>query len=281
MSFESLSNDEIADRLKQLGLPGAAVTKNTRLVYIRKLQKLTGSELSSSTSANQSAPSSSRDAKPPADTPKKVESTPDGYYGICGLSRDIPGTTQSPVYQSKEDVDRVLKSNPGARFKWFKDQEGAETFSKTVLPTTPSTMTASQRAESTANPEPSFKNKTVEKNKLKCAIEKGDVDTFRAMADENPTILVDTTSEVPEICHPGSRRNALHVAANAGRVDICRMLFKILGDDQFWERIFPKDDAEMREEKKSRLIDLYLNNQEGENHSKVPVHAHCGHWSII
>lgn len=267
-SFESLSNDEVSARLRELGVPGAAVTANTRGVYIRKLQKLTGRELSESVSYQ--SPSS----KPP-DTPKsklKTGSTPsDGYYGIRGLCKQSPAAAQSPIYQSKEDVDRILKSNPGARFKWFRNQEGAEMFSKSEPPDPPSTASVSASKEKEANPLPSYKYKTVEKNQLKAAIEKGDIDAFRDMVWQNPTILVDTAGEIPEICHVSSRRNALHVAADVGNIDICRELLTLLQNDQFWTMIFPKDEAESREEKKCRLIDLYLNNQDGGRQSKVRV----------
>lgn len=85
----------------------------------------------------------------------------------------------------------------------------------------------------------------------------------------------------------GFRYNAMHCAVRKGQEAVVRELLSILSSPWFWEEVYPRDSAETRENRKARLVDLYLNlpdSRPGRNQRcDTPLHHACalGHAGIV
>ena len=181
------------------------------------------------------------------------------YYGVA-TSTATPEESKSalsPVYENQRDVVRATKKCVGARFKKFDSREEAEQYSKLVLP---QFLGPPFSIEKLLSPLPGVK--IPDKNRLKETIDNGDVEKFHELVWSNPKYLL-ASGETPEILHVGTHRNAMHLAADGGHLDICKELIGVLESDGFWELVYPRDDLSVREKNKEHIIDMYLNMQDG------------------
>lgn len=250
-----ISDKELKDKLASYGLTDIVISDFTRGVYLKKLKQFQEPE-SNKDEVNEPTPKSVS-VDPSQDDTSNKTATPTGYYGVAiTVGTPEPGPTLSPFYQSHEEALKVVKDCPGARFKKFQLQQDAEAFSKQPQPE----GKPRESIEKDLSPLPSVKTKA--KNKLRLLLESGNVEEFAETVWMNPKYLI-ASGETPEIFHEGTRRNALHCAADRGQLDICKMIFDILESDRFWELVYPKDSLMTRLKNKKHLIDLYLNMQDG------------------
>ena len=88
-----------------------------------------------------------------------------------------------------------------------------------------------------------------------------------------------------QILMEGFRYNAMHCAIRMGQEAIVRELFSILSSQEFWEEVYPRDSTEIREDRKTQLVDLYLNLPDGKEYQQfnTPLHHACafGHVGIV
>ncbi|XP_003383625.2 PREDICTED: ankyrin repeat and LEM domain-containing protein 2-like [Amphimedon queenslandica] len=227
-------------------------------------------------------------------------SKPTPLYFAVATSTSTPEETRSslsPFYHDHEVLRKAIKGTVGTRFKKFSDQSKAEEFSKTVFPEELGPKYSLERALS---PLPGVK-KTRDKNVLAKIIQEGNAEEFLKTVWGNPRYLLGS-GDTPEIIHPGTRRNALHLAALENQLEICKHIMSIIQSDRFWSEVYPVSDVlidaamssnekkriegidpevvregkrenalRLREESKSRLVDLYLNIQDGNERAKVKV----------
>lgn len=58
------------------------------------------------------------------------------------------------------------------------------------------------------------------------------------------------------------RFNAIHIAAKSGHADVIKLIISHLESPEFWARIYPSADVHTAEERRLRVLDLYLNSPE-------------------
>lgn len=278
MADESLSDEELQIQLSAFNI-NAVITASTRNVYLRKLKSLKG--LNELTDTSNSPPTS---LTPPQSTTDETQSTNNtqstnetqsltdnsfstSYYGVA-ISTATPeesGAALSPYYVDKKTLVKALKGVVGARFKKYESPEEAKAFSQQVLP---QQLGPKYSVEKVISPLPGVKNKTKEKNKVREFIEQGKMEEFREKIWSNPRFLIGS-GDTPEIFHEGPRRNPLHCAVAAGRLEMCCEIMGIIQSDKFWEAIYPHNEVQRKEKDREHLVDLYLNMQDGTDRSLV------------
>ena len=240
------------------------ITPTTRPLLLRKLARLQEQPAISRTreggsgreSCSESQNCSSHQAGHPQESP--IE----GYYGVVGRGPQSY-LELSPFYTSKSEVLRAVKGVPGARFKRFDSQHGAEAFSRQHMSVEEDSLDSQgQRNTTTSEKANSFpRPKVQDLSSLRKLIETGTVDDFARTVWSNPLTLINS-GDAPAILQEGCHYNALHCAARTGRLDMCQKLLEVIQSNHFWELVYPGDSEPIRAERKSRLIDLYLNIQD-------------------
>ena len=254
--MEGLTNEELRKLLVSSGIKDPVVTDSTRGIYLRKLQKLKGVEVNSRPDTFQLTEAATG-ASSPAVQAADEKTAEEGFYGIC-TSEECETTDKallSPCYYSKAEALKALRNCPGARFKKFDSQSAAEAFSSSPLSVghhTPQTPPVSEKPNSLP------KLKPQELNDLRKLINAGNVDEFVEKVWSNPRYLI-TSGDTPEILHVALRYNALHCAVVANQLEVCQRLVDIIQSEQFWEMVYPDDSEDIRAERCSHLLDLYLN----------------------
>lgn len=202
----------------------------------------------------------------------------EAYYGVVGPSTaSITTASQlSPFYTSKSDALKAIKNVPGARFKKFDSQAGAEAFSSRQ------TQLQDESLEQTDSPasDVCFNNstnvdiqsvcekpnnfpslKTPDLSNFRMMIEKGDVESFLSCIETNPRYLI-TSGDAPPLLKMGVEYNALHCAVKSRQLEICQLLLAVIESDKFWEMVYRDDTDSVRLLRKHHLLDLYLNRQD-------------------
>ena len=65
--------------------------------------------------------------------------------------------------------------------------------------------------------------------------------------------------DAPELLQPGTRYNALHVAARNNKLEFCKEILNTIESMDFWTKLYPDDSHESRNERNKHMVDLYLN----------------------
>lgn len=252
-AFEALTDDELSEQLDKLGYVHPPVTPTTRGVLERKLAQLVNIEV---------LPSSI----PEVTNPMTVTAVSDcvqeedkskGCYLLL-YSGSVPDSlTLKQCYYHKEELHGVLKVLKGARFKWFATEEEAiAAYNNLQAETKEDTVPVTVTNKESASIYPSVS--TVALNKFRKLIEDGKIEEFRECVWNNPRYLV-TAGDAPELLKPGTRYNALHVAARSNRVEFCKDILNIVESMDFWIKLYPDDTQESRSKRRKHVVDLYLN----------------------
>ena len=281
------SDAEIRNALLARGEKDIPVTPTTRPLLLRKLERLVQQQLSQATPAHAQFSEISSKGEEPVDTRYQGENsgnsnsqthdlTPkiegervaedktfEGYYGVsAGTVEHQAGVQLSPFYTNKSEALKAIRNIPGARFKRFESQEGAEAFSQLKKMEESSAHAVFQVTTSVSEKPNSFPGlKTQDLSRFRKLIENGNIVAFADAVWGNPRHLINS-GDAPEILQEGFRYNALHCAVRSKQLGICRELFAILQSDRFWRLVYQDDPEETRLERKSHLIDLYLNMQD-------------------
>lgn len=283
------SDAEIRNALLARGEKDIPVTPTTRPLLLRKLEGLVQQQLNPAlATAVHSVSEISSEGEKPAGTRFQGENnvklnslnhdlTPEnqgvgvaedtqfeGYYGVAaGTVEHQAGVQLSPFYTKKSEAVKAIKKIPGARFKKFESQEGAEAFSQLKKMEQSSAHIVFQVTTNSVSEKPnSFPGlKTQDLSRFRKLIENGDIVTFADAVWGNPRHLI-SSGDAPEILQEGCRYNALHCAVRARQLGVCRELLVILQSDRFWRLVYQDDTEETRLQRKNHLIDLYLNMQD-------------------
>ncbi len=265
------SNEDIRQALLASGEKDIPVTPTTRPLLLRKLRKLLDRPQGENSEQHGEGESYSMSQTTPPRQQAHEDSMFEGYYGVvaAGCSEQKATLQLSPFYTSKAEVLKIIKGLPGARFKRFESQKGAEAFSLQPGSETDSVSATPQSSSSTSSPAlstsekpnnfPSLKIQLL--TKFRKLIENGDLVQFADTIWSNPRHLI-SSGDAPVVLQEGFRYNTLHCAVRARKLDICHELFVILESERFWTLVYPGDSEETRERRRSHLIDLYLNMQD-------------------
>ena len=236
------------------------ITPTTRPLLLRKLARLQKRPALSETHEGGSGRKSCSESQKWS-SHQAEESAVEGYYGVV-LSGPQSHSELSPFYTSKSEVLRAVKGVPGARFKRFDSQQGAEAFSRQQVSAEGDSLDSQGQSNTTSEKANRFQRPKVQDlSGLRKIIESGTVDDFARTVWSNPLSLI-TSGDAPAILQEGCHYNVLHCAARTGRLDMCQKLLEVIQSDRFWELVYPGDSETIRAERKSHLFDLYLNLQD-------------------
>lgn len=256
-----LTDDELRERLAEKGINNVVITPQTRRIYIRKLRKMHGDTVHES-SHGFNPPTQEVRTGTPTSAPTPEPS--DGFYVLIHET-----STTETIFDSHSSATKAAKSKKGTRFKRFDSKDEAIAFISQLqnipdeTPPHPVELSGLEKAKVVEKElNPLSKIKTEEKNRMRKLMEDGKNKEFIEQVRENPKYLI-SSGDCPEIYHEGMRRNILHCAVHEGNLNFCLELFKVIRSDQFWEKLYPKDSQEVRESNRARLIDKYLNMQDG------------------
>ena len=91
-----------------------------------------------------------------------------------------------------------------------------------------------------------------------------------------------TPCDQPSSIHSGTRANALHIAAQAGKLRMVELILELVTDPSLLERMYPRESAENRAQRQEYLLDLYLNMpKKGDFDTPLHQAAKWGHWQVV
>lgn len=256
-TFEALTDDELSEQLDKLGYSHPPVTPTTRGVLERKLAQLVNKEVLPSFQCNISEVTSPVSVTTTVSSSTQEEDKSKGCYLLL-YSGSVPdGVTLKQCYYHKEELHGVLKGLKGARFKWFATEEEAiAAYDILQAETKEDTAPVTVANKESASIYPSVS--TIALNKFRKLIEDGRIEEFRESVQNNPRYLV-TAGDAPELLKPGTRYNALHVAARNNKLEFCKDILNTIESMDFWTKLYPDDSQESRIKRRKHIVDLYLN----------------------
>ena len=120
-----------------------------------------------------------------------------------------------------------------------------------------------------------------ELKKIKEAIQKDDENEIRQLVASNPRYMM-TPCDQPAIIHSGTRANALHIAANVGKLKMAEVILELVTDIDLVKRMYPNESPESLAKRQEYLLDLYLNMpKKGDFDTPLHQASKWGHWPII
>ena len=270
------SDDDIRTALVSLGENVVPITDTTRPFLLRKIEKsLQAANRDTSGTSQQDSEAGTASESLKANEGVLQEENPpvEGYYVLVeGVSFESTDSEESeveqscPLYTSKAAAVNAMKNTPGGRFKKFDSKEAALAFWDTQRQQGSKAADSSEDPPSKpgisgekANSYPSLKTPAL--NKFRKLIEEGKLEEFSDSVWSNPRYLI-TSGDTPEILQQGCRYNALHCAVRSGQLKLCKEIMYIIRGDHFWELVYSDDSETVRQRRRDRLVDLYLNGQD-------------------
>lgn len=273
--IRQLSDSELRNELRSLGLNPGPISPTTRRIYEKKLSKARGNDAVDSLAYKGYDSDNSclkLNSTPCTDSTKACISystdavsleIPAIFYGVYfNINHSSPdgGFPSVPVvFTSKEEALEAVKKCKGARFKAFKTRSEAERFSQS-LSVVEENVAASLSSSALADPASHFKGpKPQELIEFRKVIEHGSLEEFREIVFKNPRYLVGS-GDTPVILHEGFRYNAIHVAVINNRKDMCRLIIDTLESQNFWGILLKEDSSSaLNSQRRYFLVDMYLN----------------------
>ena len=182
------------------------------------------------------------------------------------------------IFESKIEALKAMKiwKTCHPRLKTFSNLEEAEENVAKILE-----IENSNKTESSSEGCP-YKGLTPQQLKqIKEAILKDNAQIIKDLVAQNPRYLM-TPCDQPAIIHSGTRANALHIAANAGKVKMIELILDLITDPSLVERMYPNESAESIAKRQEYLLDLYLNMpKKGDFDTPLHQASKWGHWQVI
>ena len=269
-AVDELSDMELMNELKSLGIKIGPVTPSTRRVVEKKLLKARGADFidsnfeskNSGESKNVTLQESTKSARESTGSTSSALESPAIFYGVCfDVDRSSSDSTSpslaavSPaVFTSKDEALKMAKKVRGARFKGFKTKLEAESFAG-------SRFQEQEQSPAPKDPASNFKTPTPQQLvKFRTIIERGTKDEFQEVVLKNPRYLIGP-GDTPVILQEGSRYNALHVAVKSNRKEMCQLIVDTLESDHLWNILLNQESqsAAIHSKRKQFLVDMYLN----------------------
>lgn len=198
------------------------------------------------------------------------------YAAVASSENRQAGNDIEPknlVSPNQKEIIDFCKQFKGARFKPFRSYEEALNFAENpndVFDKEPEKT--SPEAEAEKIPFPSVD--TYKLNDFKRLIDKNDLDQVKSLIDSNPSYVIDFNIEGPTIIKQGPRYNAVHLTLFAKTPSILDYLLKTINSLSFIKHCFPNANNDAIIEKRSRLLDLFLNTPDKVLFN-TPLHFAC------
>ncbi|KAL6425968.1 hypothetical protein ACFW04_008932 [Cataglyphis niger] len=177
------------------------------------------------------------------------------------------------VYLDMQTALKVIKNYKKGRLKIFKSHSDAVAYVKTgyeqssdnystVLPTIPATQ---EKTNNFKAPE------TQELQAFKRLIKNGDLECVKKTVWKNPRYLI-SSGDTPAILQMGIRYNALHIAANQNKPEMCEFILNTVGDPKFMQWHYGEEELKKMNLDPTQIIqDLYLNTPD-KGLNETPLH---------
>nr|CDS28292.1 ankyrin domain repeat containing protein [Hymenolepis microstoma] len=202
-----------------------------------------------------------------------TEPFPSKFYAVA-VPRSSPG---AGLFSSIAQAKSRLKSVKGSRLKAFCSIQEASIYS--TRPVSESVEKSLPVSEGEATKFPSIKQQDLVR--LRKYIEANDIERIKECVADNPMFLI-TGCDTPTILQLVFRFNAIHIAAKAGRHDVIKLIISYIESLEFWARIYPNADARTAENRRQRVLDLYLNSPEtGCMSSPLHIASKFGHVECV
>ncbi|PIK44362.1 putative ankyrin repeat and LEM domain-containing protein 2 [Apostichopus japonicus] len=303
----SLDDSSLREQLLAAQIPIGPIVKSTRPIYEKKLIEFISKERGI---ANENSPTSEQDqagspnskaneskaadkevlvnSSPQTSTPKRTGS--DSYFVVCipVIECDTtdpefitPSKAASHMFEDQKEALKLLKKNPGARFKVFRSRKDAESFAglRENL-STPRSVEIERKEKNATLPKLSqdspneFRSpKAQQYVALRKAIISQDKDKFKELVWSNPRYLI-STGDTPTILQEGPRYNAVHICAQKNLPEMCSLVLDILQDPEFFQRIYPDEPEQILAKRMTHIVDLYINVRDKGNF-ETPLHFAC------
>ncbi|VDO07995.1 unnamed protein product [Rodentolepis nana] len=202
-----------------------------------------------------------------------TEPFPSKFYAVA-VPRSSPG---AGLFSSIAQAKSRLKSVKGSRLKAFGSIQEASSYSN--RPVSESIERPLPVSEGEATKFPSIKQQDLVR--LRKYIEANDIECIKECVADNPMFLI-TGCDTPTILQLVFRFNAIHIAAKTGRSDVIKLIISYIESLEFWARIYPNADARTAENRRQRVLDLYLNSPEtGCMSSPLHIASKFGHVECV
>lgn len=298
--IRQLSDSELLNELRSFGLKTGPISPTTRRIYEKKLSKARGcftvdSKLNKDPDKLENVEEDSCRNLSLTDGTHCTNSVSSEssaiFYGVCfDVNRSSSGcgftgvpAGRTVVFTSKEEALNAAKKFKGARFKAFKTRSEAEVFSRSQSVEQENSSAMSSSLASPTDPVSNFKGPTPQELvKFRAVIEHGTQEEFLEIVFKNPRYLIGP-GDTPVILQEGFRYNAIHVAANKNRKDMCQLIIDTLESQCFWNILLNQDTGSSSDSQRKRfLVDMYLNTPDKGN-LETPLHFACkyGHVEVV
>lgn len=250
-AVKELSDLELLNELKSLGLNTGPITPTTRWLFEKRLSKARGCDVIDSSCENKDLSLRAHENVVVAECRNSisdstnaasiVSESPAIFYGVCF------------------DVDRS-SSESASPIKCFKSKQEAERFSRSQLKEQEKSPAPLSTLIAPTDPVSNFKSPTPQQLvKFRAVIERGSSDEFQEVVLKNPRYLIGP-GDTPVILQEGSRYNALHVAVKNNRKEMCQLIIETLESQHFWNILLNQEtQSAMNSKGKQFLVDMYLN----------------------
>ncbi|KAJ8028716.1 Ankyrin repeat and LEM domain-containing protein 2 [Holothuria leucospilota] len=308
----NLDDSKLRKELQEAKIPIGPIVKSTRSIFEKKLVEFKlkekglwknpeeeNSDVIKQKSCEGNSPVGSpkgegNEVPPVGEFPASLTSTPkrtpsDSYYVVCipvaECSKEdsdfvTPSKAVSHLFEDQKEALKLLKKNPGARFKVFRSQKEAESFAglRENL-STPRSVEVGNNGESSSGTKPADSPNEFRSPKfqqyvaLRKAIIGQDKDKFNELVWGNPRYLI-STGDTPTILQEGSRYNAVHITSQKDLPDMCKLVLDTLQNPDFIQLMYPGENEEVVAQRISHMVDLYINVPDKGNF-ETPLHFAC------
>lgn len=273
-AVKELSDLELMNELKSLGLNTGPITPTTRWLFEKRLSKARGCDVIDSSCKNKDLSLRAHENVVVAECRNSISDSTDAalivsespaiFYGVCFDVDRSSSESASPslpaVFTSKDEALKVAKKVKGARFKGFKSKQEAERFSRSQLKEQEQSPAPLSTLIAPTDPVSNFKSPTPQQLvKFRAVIERGSSEEFQEVVLTNPRYLIGP-GDTPVILQEGSRYNSLHVAVKNNRKEMCQLIIETLESQHFWNILLNQEtQSAMNSKGKQFLVDMYLN----------------------
>ncbi|KAL5112168.1 Ankyrin repeat and LEM domain-containing protein 2 [Taenia crassiceps] len=202
-----------------------------------------------------------------------TEPFPSKFYAVA-VPRSSPG---AGLFANITQAKSRLRSVRGSRLKTFDSIQDASDFS--ACPVSEGSEYPLPIPEGEIVKFPSIRQADL--LRLRKYIEANDISSIEKCIADNPMYLL-TGYDTPTILQLVFRFNAIHIAAKSGHADVIKLIISHLESPEFWSRIYSNADVHTANERRLRVLDLYLNSPEtGSLSSPLHLASKFGHVECV
>lgn len=187
------------------------------------------------------------------------------------------------IYLDIQTALKVIQNNKKGRLKIFKNHSEAVAYVRTGYEQLSSNYSTVIPTVVTQEKSSNFKAPEIQElQAFKRLIENGDLECVKKTIWKNPRYLI-SSADTPAILQMGSRYNALHIAANKNKPEMCELILNTVGDSKFMQWHYGEEECKkMYLNPAQIMLDLYLNTPDkGLNETPLHFAVKYGHKDVV